>query len=58
MRTITYGVTLQTPHYVYTEPVTVTAKDLNSGAGKALRLALRDLPKDHEFVKIEFVSAL
>jgi len=54
MATITYRATFQTPNDVVTDLYRVKAKSINTGVSKALQMALHGLPKDWEFVSIEF----
>lgn len=57
MKLITYEVTWQTETDVIRELVEVKAKNINTGVAKAIPIALRGVPKGHEFVKIEFAEA-
>jgi hypothetical protein len=57
MKQIKFKAIFQTPDDVVSEIVEVTAKDINSGVRKALPIALKGRPKNHEFHRIEFWEA-
>lgn len=56
MRTLKYKATYQAISTTVDDTVTVQARDLNSGARKAMGLALHQLPESWEFVSLEFAG--